>query len=80
MSKRKKVKRESRFKGNVLVIGCGSVAQCAIPLIPKIIGVPHKNVSIIDFVDNRKRVSRFSEKGDVLHDRAHYARELFRCP
>lgn len=45
-----------KFNGKVLVIGCGSVAQCAIPLIPKILGVPHKNVTILDFVDNKKRV------------------------
>jgi len=63
MIKRKKMKREPRFKGNVLVIGCGSVAQCAIPLIPKIIGVPHRNISIIDFVDNRKRVADSLKKG-----------------
>jgi homospermidine synthase len=44
------------FNGKVLVIGCGSVAQCAIPLIPKVLGVPHSNISIIDFVDNRERI------------------------
>jgi len=51
------------FNGKVLVIGCGSVAQCAIPLIPKILGVPHQNVTIIDFVDNKHRVRDCLKKG-----------------
>ena len=51
------------FTGKILVIGCGSVAQCAIPLIPKILGVPYQNVTIIDFVDNRSRVKDCLKKG-----------------
>jgi homospermidine synthase len=52
-----------KFNGKVLVIGCGSVAQCAIPLIPKILGVPHKNITILDFVDNKKRVKDSLQSG-----------------
>jgi len=52
-----------KFEGKVLVIGCGSVAQCAIPLIPKILGVPPQNVSIIDFVDNRNKVRESLNQG-----------------
>ncbi len=52
-----------KFTGKVLVIGCGSVAQCAIPLIPKILGVPHSNVTVLDFVDNRHRIKDSLKKG-----------------
>jgi homospermidine synthase len=52
-----------KFEGKVLVIGCGSVAQCAIPLIPKILGVPPANVSIIDFADNRSKIKSSLKKG-----------------
>ncbi len=52
-----------KFNGKVLVIGCGSVAQCAIPLIPKILNIPHGNISIIDFVDNRHRVKDSLKQG-----------------
>ena len=45
-----------KFNGKVLVIGCGSVAQCAIPLVLKLIDVSPSKVTILDFVDNRKRV------------------------
>jgi homospermidine synthase len=52
-----------KFKGKILIIGCGSVAQCAIPLILKLIDVSPKNVTIMDFVDNRPRVKDSLDKG-----------------
>ena len=58
-----------KFDGKILVIGCGSVSQCAIPLILKLIKVPPKNVTIMDFVDNRSRVK------DALHKGVNYVME-----
>jgi len=52
-----------RFNGKILIIGCGSVSQCAIPLVLKLIKVPPKNVTIMDFVDNRSRVKDSLRKG-----------------
>ncbi len=52
-----------QFKGKILVIGCGSVSQCAIPLILKLIDSPPKNITIMDFVDNRLRVKDSLDKG-----------------
>ncbi len=52
-----------KFQGKILVIGCGSVAQCALPLILKLIGVPPKNVTIMDPVDNRARVKDVLAQG-----------------
>jgi len=51
------------FKGKILVIGCGSVSQCAIPLILKLIDAPPKNITIMDFADNRLRVKDSLNKG-----------------
>ena len=51
------------FKGKILVIGCGSVSQCAIPLILKLIDVPPRNITIMDFIDNRPRVKDSLDKG-----------------
>ncbi len=59
MKKEKAVK----FKGKILIIGCGAVSQCAIPLVLKLIDVPSKNVTIMDFLDNRKRVKDSLKKG-----------------
>ena len=51
------------FKGKILIIGCGSVAQCAVPLVLELIDVPPSNVTIMDFVDNRERIQTALSKG-----------------
>ena len=38
-----------KFTGKVLVIGYGAVSRCALPLIFKLIDVPPKNVTVMDF-------------------------------
>ncbi|MEA3328385.1 MAG: saccharopine dehydrogenase C-terminal domain-containing protein [Candidatus Omnitrophota bacterium] len=52
-----------KFKGKLLVIGCGSVSQCAIPLILELIEMPPQKITVIDFVDNRSRVKNALAKG-----------------
>ena len=52
-----------KFQGKLLVIGCGSVSQCALPLILKLIDMPGKNITIMDFVDNRSRVRDVLDQG-----------------
>src|SRR3989338_3915383 len=51
------------FQGKILVIGCCSVSQCALPLILKLIGVSPKKVTIMDPVDNRPRVKEVLAQG-----------------
>src|SRR3990167_206709 len=45
-----------KFNGRLLIIGCGSVSQCAVPLVLKFMDMPAKNITIMDFADNRARV------------------------
>jgi len=52
-----------KFNGKILIIGCGSVSQCAIPLVLKLIDMPPTNITIMDFVDNRERVKDTLAKG-----------------
>lgn len=52
-----------KFNGKLLIIGCGSVSQCAIPLVLKLIDMPAKNITIMDFVDNRSRIKDALDKG-----------------
>ena len=52
-----------KFDGKILIIGCGSVSQCAIPLILKMIEMPANRVTIMDFVDNRARVKDALDRG-----------------
>ena len=56
-------KKYVTLAGKILIIGCGSVSQCAIPLVIRHIDVDPKNVTIMDFVDNRNRVKDSLEKG-----------------
>lgn len=52
-----------KFDGKILVIGCGSVSQCAIPLILKLIEMPPQKITIMDFADNRPRIKDALDKG-----------------
>ena len=52
-----------KFNGRLLIIGCGSVSQCAVPLVLKFMDMPAKNITIMDFADNRARVKDALERG-----------------
>jgi homospermidine synthase len=43
--------------GRILVIGCGSVSQCTVPLLLKELDVPSSSITVFDMVDNRHRVA-----------------------
>ena len=44
------------FAGEILVLGCGSVAQCALPLLLRHVARPDQ-ITVMDFVDNRARIA-----------------------
>jgi homospermidine synthase len=52
-----------KFNGKLLIIGCGSVSQCAVPLILDLIEMPASKITIMDFVDNRNRVRAALKRG-----------------
>src|SRR3989338_1771896 len=52
-----------KFKNKVLIIGYGSVSKCTLPILLKYIKIPYKNITIIDFVDQRKGLKRWIDKG-----------------
>lgn len=47
----------------LLVLGCGGVAQCALPLIVRDTAIDPASITIVDFVDNRHRVTDLLQKG-----------------
>ncbi len=57
------------FKNKILLIGFGSVAKCALPILLKHIRVPYKNITVLDFVDKRKELAPWIKKG------IHYSQE-----
>ena len=58
-----------RLPQRVLVLGCGSVAQCAVPLIIRDLGIEPHRCTIVDFVDNRHRVAEVLALG-VTYEQA----------
>ena len=52
-----------KFTGKLLIIGCGSVSQCAIPLVLRLFEMPADKINIMDFVDNRARVKDALDRG-----------------
>ena len=51
------------FQNNILVIGCGSVSQCFLPLLLQHVSLPPERVTIMDFVDNRARIADVLKAG-----------------
>ena len=45
------------FTGRVLIIGCGSVAQCVLPVLLAEIDLSPSQVTVFDFVDNQARIA-----------------------
>ena len=43
--------------GRVLVLGCGSVAQCVVPLLVRDLGIEPSALTVVDFADNRARIA-----------------------
>ena len=50
-------------RGKVVFLGCGSVTQCAVAMWESVIKISPKQISIIDYVDNRDRVASILAKG-----------------
>jgi homospermidine synthase len=51
------------FRGRILMLGCGSVAQCTLPLLLRHLDVPPERVTVMDFEDRRDRVSECLASG-----------------
>ena len=48
---------QGTFPSRVLVLGCGGVAQCTLPLLVRDLAIPPASITVVDFVDNRDRIA-----------------------
>ncbi|MDA1163024.1 MAG: saccharopine dehydrogenase NADP-binding domain-containing protein [Planctomycetota bacterium] len=55
------------FDGRILVLGCGSVSQCTIPLLLRHINCPPDRITVVDMVDNREMISEAIAEGVNYH-------------
>lgn len=51
------------FKGKLFILGCGSVAQCFIPILMKLLDIPPRNITVMDSVDNSKKIAPALQQG-----------------
>lgn len=51
------------FSNNILVLGCGFVARCTIPLLLKHIDVSPKSITVIDMKDERESIASAIKSG-----------------
>lgn len=51
------------FNKKILFVGYGAVAQCALPILEKMIKVPMKNITVMDFEDRSDVLKTFINKG-----------------
>ncbi|MFH1707231.1 MAG: saccharopine dehydrogenase C-terminal domain-containing protein [Planctomycetota bacterium] len=51
------------FSNKVLMVGYGAVAQCALPILAKLIRVPLKNITVMDFEDKAAALKPWTVRG-----------------
>jgi len=49
--------------GRILMLGCGSVAQCTLPLILRHIEMDFTRITVMDMLDNRRTIQRALDAG-----------------
>jgi len=47
----------TRFDGRLLLLGCGSVGQCTLPLLLRHLDMPPERITVLDFEDVRPRIA-----------------------
>jgi homospermidine synthase len=51
-------KMKTKFNNKILIIGYGSVSQCALPILMDKIECPQENITIIDYGDKSKDLKK----------------------
>jgi homospermidine synthase len=58
--------QRTAFGGRVLMLGCGSVGQCTLPLLRRHLDMPAERITIIDFEDIRGKIRESLQEGVVF--------------
>src|ERR1700675_2596255 len=64
------------FTGRILMLGCGSVGQCTLPLVRRHVDMPASRITVVDFEDVRSKIADSLEAG-VVFKRARLTRENY---
>ena len=59
-------RRRTPFDGRLLMLGCGSVGQCTLPLILRHVDMPTDRITVVDFEDVRSKIEDSLQAGVVF--------------
>lgn len=59
-------KKHARFNGRILMLGCGSVGQCTLPLVLRHIDMPPQRIRVLDFEDIQPKIEASLTAGVVF--------------
>jgi homospermidine synthase len=65
---------KTKFNNKILIIGYGSVSQCALPILMDKIECPPENITIIDYGDKSKALKNYTDQG-LIYVREKITRE-----
>ena len=57
--------KRTPFGGRILMLGCGSVGQCTLPLVLRHVDMPANRITVMDFEDVRPRIADSLQAGVV---------------
>src|SRR5579862_6274887 len=60
------VKKRAPFGGRLLMLGCGSVGQCTLPLVRRHVDMPADRITVLDFEDVRSKIEESLQAGVVF--------------
>jgi homospermidine synthase len=60
------MEKRSPFDGRLLMLGCGSVGQCTLPLIRRHVDMPADRITVLDFANVRPRIEDSLQAGVVF--------------
>src|SRR5262245_27616703 len=55
--------RRTPFEGRILMLGCGSVGQCTLPLVRRHVEMPAERITVLDFADVRPKLEDALQAG-----------------
>ena len=60
------ITRQTPFDGRILMLGCGSVGQCTLPLVRRHVDMPAEGITVVDFEDVRAKIDDSLQAGVVF--------------
>ena len=50
------IRNRTPFDGRILMLGCGSVGRCTLPLVLRHVDMPADRITVMDFEDVRPKI------------------------